>query len=706
MGGRRVSRRTAVATVGLVLLGLASVAAPAPAAAQAPDEAPLLDAAAFGEAAIDALGDQLATAAERSRLTVEALTDLLASDANAGVDPDGHAYFVDPAPADPGEATAVTAAPFPLADTFRLHSRPGAQRTIFLDFDGGVISGTQWNDADGVSSTADQPGFTTDADESTFTAAERTAIQSAYQRVAEDFAPFEVDVTTEDPGVAALDRSSAADTRYGTRVFISSSTPLSDAVCESSCGGVAYIGVFDLAGSSGRYQPALVFPHLLGDDAKNIAEAASHEAGHTLGLAHDGVTGGPGYYEGHDPWAPIMGVGYSQPVSQWSQGEYSRADNDEDDLAVMVAHGLPYRADDHGDTRPGATALAAGATATGVISTRADLDLFATTCGGVLGATVDPAPTGPDLDVRLRILSSTGTALATAAPTTTRVGRDQADGLGATASAAVDGAAAYLEVSGVGQGTATSGYSDYGSLGAYTLRTTCTRNAVSVADASVVEGASFSRSVAVTVSLASPAASRTTVHLATVAGGTATVGADYTAEATTVTFSAGQQTKTVVVKVKGDRLDEGDETIAVALDSPSANVDVLDGSATITIVDDDRTPRVAIADAAVLEGNKAGLASTTKLVFTVQLDSPAVVASSVQASTIDGTAVAPGDYTALDSTVVKIAAGATSATVTVVLRRDLLVEGDETFTVVLHDPIGVLITGATATGTILDDPGG
>ena len=46
-------------------------------------------------------------------------------------------------------------------------------------------------------------------------------------------------------------------------------------------------------------------------------EAASHEAGHNLGLSHDG-TRKTGYYAGHGDWAPIMGVGYYREVSQWS----------------------------------------------------------------------------------------------------------------------------------------------------------------------------------------------------------------------------------------------------------------------------------------------------------------------------------------------------------------------------------------------------
>ena len=91
-----------------------------------------------------------------------------------------------------------------------------------------------------------------------------------------------------------------------------------------SCGGVAYVGIFDNVGDT--YKPALVFFDMLGSgNEKYVAEAISHEAGHNMGLNHDGAAG-TGYYQGHGSgatgWAPIMGVGYYQPLVQWSKGEY------------------------------------------------------------------------------------------------------------------------------------------------------------------------------------------------------------------------------------------------------------------------------------------------------------------------------------------------------------------------------------------------
>lgn len=81
------------------------------------------------------------------------------------------------------------------------------------------------------------------------------AVTETSQRVAEDYAPFDVDVTTQDPGAAAINRSSATDLQYGTRVVID---PINWYQPGCGCGGIAYVGVFDTA-NNGHDQPAMVF---------------------------------------------------------------------------------------------------------------------------------------------------------------------------------------------------------------------------------------------------------------------------------------------------------------------------------------------------------------------------------------------------------------------------------------------------------------
>ena len=164
---------------------------------------------------------------------------------------------------------------------------------IYLDFDGQTIAGTGWNGNTGGTCYADP--YDSDG-KPTFSDDERAAIVGTWARVAEDYASMDVDVTEPaDPGVDAINRSSGLDSRYGTRVVVTYSRSLCPngktlyaSVCGGGCGGVSYVGVFDQTPNHDYYQPALVFQNSVGFDQKLIAEAASHEVGHTGGLSHDG----------------------------------------------------------------------------------------------------------------------------------------------------------------------------------------------------------------------------------------------------------------------------------------------------------------------------------------------------------------------------------------------------------------------------------
>jgi len=395
------------------------------------------------------------------------------SDTTMWLGPAGRLFVKDPLPpatGSPATAAATAAPAFPYDQTFLLHSDPGAQRTIYLDFDGEVVSDTVWNTSYGLS-TDPQPPFDIDGNPAHWSNTELDLVQSVFQRVAEDFAPFAVDVTTAQPDPAALNRSSGSDQVYGTRVLITPSTEAAGLICNNACGGVAYIGVFDDV-SNTTYEPAWVFPQLLSESAKNIAEAVTHEAGHNLGLQHDG-TASDTYYAGQADWAPIMGVGYYKPLVQWSQGEYTGANNTEDDLAIISSHGLPTMPDDYGSTIATATPLTTRSV-TGLISTRADADVFAVShhCSTPLTATVTPAAVSPDLDASLQILASDGSVLAQDDPPSATVSVDQASGLGAAATVSASAGIYYVRVDGVGLGNPASGYSDYASLGRYTLTVT------------------------------------------------------------------------------------------------------------------------------------------------------------------------------------------------------------------------------------------
>jgi hypothetical protein len=383
--------------------------------------------------------------------------------------------------AETASGSAVSPKIAPLSQTFFLHSKPGANRIIYLDFVGYTISGTQWNTDfnDGADIVA--PAWDIDGDPTTFSETEQTIIQQVWYRVAEDYAPFDVDVTTEYPaaGEAALTRSDFDDQQYGVRALIS---PISSYF--GNYGGIAYVGVFNDIGDT--YKPALIFPEHLANGEKYIAEAVSHEVGHTLGLSHDGTTNGAAYYTGQGNWAPIMGVGYYKPISQWSQGEYAAANNQEDDLSIITQTGLSYRADDFGGSRATAVPMTGLVINTnGIIahSGESDYTSYQVELAGTIQATMTPWERGSDLHAALTLYDSTGNIV------TNTESVDDTDGThSASISAAVSAGTYYLAVTGKGSGDPLiAGYTSYASLGQYTLSVTITELPPQIGDISITD---------------------------------------------------------------------------------------------------------------------------------------------------------------------------------------------------------------------------
>ncbi|WP_162299992.1 PKD domain-containing protein [Kineobactrum sediminis] len=425
-----------------------------------------LPAAANGNAAVAALGATLPAVAACHGYTTSEFARMLRADKTLWIDTRGRAYFIDPKPPEPtdsGATDVMQSAPFPLADTFALQSKPDAPRVIYLDFTGHSTSGTAWNQnfkTDPIVS----PAYSLDADPA-FSDQELADIQNIWRKVAEDYAPFDVNVTTSDPGQNAITRTDNSDPYFGTRVVITS-----DNFANCGCGGFAYVGVFSL--DSDYYLPAFVF----NTGVSGAGEAVSHEAGHNLGLSHDGVSGGDAYYTGHGTgdtgWAPIMGVGYYKPLVQWSKGEYSGADNAEDDLGRIVANGAPLVSDDHGDgiaTASDVLVISDGAvdgiTSAGLIHTGRDLDMFRILAGaGDFSIVAAPAPFSPNLDISATLFDSNANLVASSNP----IGA-----LGASINITLPAGEFFLRVEGIGEGNPQGdGYSDYGSLGRYVINGT------------------------------------------------------------------------------------------------------------------------------------------------------------------------------------------------------------------------------------------
>jgi chitinase len=221
-----------------------------------------------------------------------------------------------------------------------------------------------------------------------------------------------------------------------------------------------------------------------------------------------------------------------------------------------------------------------------------------------------------------------------------------------------------------------------------------------VNDPSVTEGGDL----VYTVTLSRAAATPITVSYAT-ADGTAQA-ADYTAHSGTLTFAAGELSKTVTVVTTGDTADEPNETVLLNL-SNASGATIADAQGVGTIIDNDdpvtpppeppptnTPPTITILDSSVQEGGN--------LNFRVYLDKPATERVSFNYATSPDTAASSTDYSA-QSGGMFIPVGQQHATISVPTRVDTLDEVDETMFMTLSNVVGATINDGVATGTIRDD---
>jgi hypothetical protein len=293
----------------------------------------------------------------------------------------------------------------PLTSIPVLHSNPDAPVHIYLKFDGYLDKGWwgQTGAPDRTGTLVDQAGhpytvnynhndsfqpiFDMDGDITTFSDQELQTIHDIWQRVADDYAPFNVDVTTAAVGDLSAGKGVVAAIKY------------------ASDGGVAQLGAFNNAGSSRSVYAS-------GQSAAEAATITSQEVAHVFGLNHQ-------LYEGTPLERAIMYPytdGPNTRRSVWVKGLIDNKGDTQDDVAKLTSV-LGLRPDDFGDSMAQAAPLLPNGyeqSRDGVIGQTSDVDFFSVQVGaGAYVVHVDPVE---NLKAKVQLFDAQGHLLATADP--------------------------------------------------------------------------------------------------------------------------------------------------------------------------------------------------------------------------------------------------------------------------------------------------
>jgi len=353
----------------------------------------------------------------------------------------------------------------PLTSIPPLNSLPGAPVTIYLDFDGHTED-QDWPGArsDNQSGPIVTPVFDIDNDFTTFSDTELVMIREMWHRVAEDFTPFNVNVTTVNPG--SFNNFEAVLVSIG-----------GNGSWIGSPGGVAFLNSFNNSAVNTCY----VFTDNVGrgsvDHMKGAAMTASHEVGHMLGLNHHSVYDAGGnktdeYDAGTPVLGPIMGAPYRSYRETWFRASDTNGVNSiQDDFQVMTRAAnrtFAFRPDDAGDTNTTATTYTVTSPnflQTGFIGQNNDVDVFMfETDAGPISFTVEgldlrrilnnnALTPGTNADLVLELRDRNGNVIAVDNPA-------GGQNLNASVSATVVQGTYFLAVSTTGQ---------YGAIGQYTV---------------------------------------------------------------------------------------------------------------------------------------------------------------------------------------------------------------------------------------------
>src|SRR5439155_9023989 len=181
-----------------------------------------------------------------------------------------------------------------------------------------------------------------------------------------------------------------------------------------------------------------------------------------------------------------------------------------------------------------------------------------------------------------------------------------------------------------------------------------------------------SANAAITVLRSGGMASGVTVDFIT-ANGTATQGLDYSNGTRTVSFAANETTKTVLVPIRNDTLDEPNETIFLFLSNPTGGASLgARANAILTILDDDIGGAINFS-VARFSVNEAATTAT----ISVTRSSGLASSVTIDYATMDGTATADLDYLPASGTLSVLAEQALKSFIVSILNHSVA-EGNET----------------------------
>ena len=216
-------------------------------------------------------------------------------------------------------------------ELYSYHSFRGAQKVLLLDVNGHTEPlDSPWGAYSQTQGIEGSP-YDLDNNERTFSEEEQKNIYRIWAFVSEKFYAFKVNVTTDEE---AYNR---AGPQNRSRMVVAKDM---NGVLGNS-GGVAYLNSY----WNYRLDTGWAVLDHATRNPSGFAKVLAHEAGHQLGLSHDGNLGGSAdqngnYYHGISSlsWAPIMGGDKTKKTHQWNQGNYPNANNQQDDVKVIAGY--------------------------------------------------------------------------------------------------------------------------------------------------------------------------------------------------------------------------------------------------------------------------------------------------------------------------------------------------------------------------------